>query len=234
MTNLFKKVKLDVSPHQQMRLRNKHRINITKKAMKGKGVSIWIKPNKFDNLNKHMKLQKGTSLQLDAEEVERNKMEGGDIFKSLKKGATTAVKVAKAGKKLYDENVKDTEAGKVVRGLAKKGAKKLVETGIDMAKSNPMTAPAGEVADTVYKKYGKKKLNKFIDEQSGLGLKLEGTGLKMNMGAGHSNPASFACKCPSCGTMIYGNGMGKEQFLLQSQNESVPIKRRGRPKKVSM
>ena len=31
-----------------------------------------------------------------------------------------------------------------------------------MAKANPMTAPAGEVADEVYKKYGKKKLNKFF------------------------------------------------------------------------
>lgn len=105
----MKVISIDASPKQLSRLRNGHRVRI-KKAMEGTGFNLLVDPSKFDAVNRSFTKGSAYQIQLSPDELMANKqavaegqVEGQGIFtggklsmksigKTLKKGATSAVK----------------------------------------------------------------------------------------------------------------------------------------------
>ena len=72
----------ELSPRAISKLRNGHKIRITK----GTGLDIYIDPSKYNQITKTFAKIKGSTLQLSGEEINANKeVEGGSLFKSMKK-----------------------------------------------------------------------------------------------------------------------------------------------------
>jgi len=80
----MEQVRIQISPKQQSKLRNGHKVRI-KKAIEGEGLSLIVNPNNFSLITKAFTRNKGTEITLSPEEILANKeqaptMEGQGIF----------------------------------------------------------------------------------------------------------------------------------------------------------
>lgn len=64
------KVGVDLSPKQQSRLRNGHRVRIKK----GMGVCLVVNPGNYDIMNRAFRRNKGVEIQLSPDEINENRM----------------------------------------------------------------------------------------------------------------------------------------------------------------
>jgi hypothetical protein len=83
----MEQVKIQISPKQQSKLRNGHKVRIKKPRMEGEGMNLIVNPMNFSLITRAFTRNKGTEIVLSPEEILANKeqapmMEGTGIFGS--------------------------------------------------------------------------------------------------------------------------------------------------------
>lgn len=81
----MEQVRIQISPKQQSKLRNGHKVRIKKPSMQGEGLNLIVMPQNFSLITKAFTKNKGTEIILSPEEILMNKqqapsMEGEGIF----------------------------------------------------------------------------------------------------------------------------------------------------------
>lgn len=99
----MEKVQIQISPKQQSKLRNGHKVRIKKPKMEGGGMNLIVNPMNYSILNKAFTRNKGAEIVLSPEEILANKeqapaMEGKGIF-GTKFDAGVEKALGKKGKK---------------------------------------------------------------------------------------------------------------------------------------
>ena len=138
----MKAIHISASEKQRSRLRNGHPVRCSP-AMEGSGVELLIHPDRFDKVARVFRQGKGTTINLDQDEIMANREIGGSgIF----------------GKQ-FDRFVKKTIGKKNTKALYKglsKVAKPIVNTGIDALGTAAMAyAPAAAPAILAAKRAAK-------------------------------------------------------------------------------
>jgi hypothetical protein len=170
----------ELSPRAISKLRNGHKIRI----MKGTGLDIYIDPSKYNQITKTFAKNKGSTLQLSGEEINANKeVEGGSLFKSMKKGLNKLGKaLAPVGKEIKKMTAPLKPLGDQLRDvgeeygipIAKKVATEAVKQGakyapqalasLAIASGNPELAPVALTLGKPLSKEAEKALIKKIDK----------------------------------------------------------------------
>lgn len=177
----------ELKPRVLSKLRNGHKIRV----MKGTGIEILVKPETYSQITKSFTKNKGSTLQLSGEELLANKeVEGGSLFKDLKRGvnklgkalAPTIKEVKKVAEPLIEKATPVAQKiGKIIikeaedKGIpiAKTLAKEAVKKGVKyapealaaaaIATGNPQLAPVALAVGKPLSKEAGKALNKKID-----------------------------------------------------------------------
>lgn len=120
------------------KMRNGHKVRV----MKGTGFELLVNPATYSQITKSFTKGKGSTMQLTAEEILANKeIEGGALFKNLKKGFQKLGKELKKVAEPVIEKVKPLaeKAVEVATPVARKVANKIIQEakdkGIPIAKS---------------------------------------------------------------------------------------------------
>jgi hypothetical protein len=183
-----------------------------------------VKPENYNVLTKTFEGKRGREFKLDEEELDINQnpegiqdeevkevIEGSGLFSRIKRGFRKL-------KKFYREKVRDTKAGKAIRGAVKLGSKVAIKAAINSLAGTPL-APLMPALKLANMKYGEKGINAAI-EKIGLGMHtMVGNGLRLGSGMHQTDEEAQAHKevedllkqAPDMevqgGKMHYGMGM---------------------------
>ena len=186
----MKVIKIVLSPAQKTKLRKGMKIRINKKnkpVIEGAGIYMLVKPENYNVLTKTFEGTRGREFKLDEEELDINQnpegiqdeevkeaIEGSGLFSRIKRGFRKL-------KKFYREKVRDTKAGKAIRGAVKLGSKVAIKAAINSLAGTPL-APLMPALKLANMKYGEKGINAAI-EKIGLGMHtMVGNGLRLGSG----------------------------------------------------
>ena len=186
----MKVIKIVLSPAQKTKLRKGLKIRINKKnkpVIEGAGIYMLVKPENYNVLTKTFEGTRGREFKLDEEELDINQnpegiqdeevkevIEGSGLFSRIKRGFRKL-------KKFYREKVRDTKAGKAIRGAVKLGSKVAIKAAINSLAGTPL-APLMPALKLANMKYGEKGINAAI-EKIGLGMHtMVGNGLRLGSG----------------------------------------------------
>jgi hypothetical protein len=223
----MKVIKIVLSPAQKTKLRKGLKIRINKKnkpVIEGAGIYMLVKPENYNVLTKTFEGKRGREFKLDEEELDINQnpegiqdeevkevIEGSGLFSRIKRGFRKL-------KKFYREKVRDTKAGKAIRGAVKLGSKVAIKAAINSLAGTPL-APLMPALKLANMKYGEKGINAAI-EKIGLGMHtMVGNGLRLGSGMHQTDEEAQAHKevedllkqAPDMevqgGKMHYGMGM---------------------------
>lgn len=223
----MKVIKIVLSPAQKTKLRKGLKIRINKKnkpVIEGAGIYMLVKPENYNVLTKTFEGKRGREFKLDEEELDINQnpegiqdeevkevIEGSGLFSRIKRGFRKL-------KKFYREKVRDTKAGKAIRGAVKIGSKVAIKAAINSLAGTPL-APLMPALKLANMKYGEKGINAAI-EKIGLGMHtMVGNGLRLGSGMHQTDEEAQAHKevedllkqAPDMevqgGKMHYGMGM---------------------------
>lgn len=124
----MEKISIKASPKQVARLRNGHKVRISKPHSEGEGFNLLVNPANFSHISRTFARGKGTTLQLSPEELMASQgVEGRGIFSDLKKKAMEkAPDVIKAVK----AEVADIAKKQNFKGRAKKALDKAFDMGV--------------------------------------------------------------------------------------------------------
>lgn len=149
-------------------------------AKKG-SYPLKLTPQHIQMLEKAMLKGKGKKVALCQEEIE-----GSGILDWLKKAGRTAKKVAKAGAKIYREDLRDKVGDKVREGLVKG-----LDWTTDALAANPFTAKVGVPLNVLEEKYGPKVVD-YLGQRAGLFSEEQAKEAKERMGRGFAVGGGFA------------------------------------------
>jgi hypothetical protein len=223
----MKVIKIVLSPAQKTKLRKGLKIRINKKnkpVIEGAGIYMLVKPENYNVLTKTFEGKRGREFKLDEEELDINQnpegiqdeevkevIEGSGLFSRIKRGFRKL-------KKFYREKVRDTKAGKAIRGAVKLGSKVAIKAAINSLAGTPL-APLMPALKLANMKYGEKGIDAAI-EKIGLGMHtMVGNGLRLGSGMHQTDEEAQAHKevedllkqAPDMevqgGKMHYGMGM---------------------------
>jgi hypothetical protein len=132
--------KLEIKPPSARvisKMRNGHKVRVCK----GSGFDILLSPNTYSQISKSFGKGKGANLQMTAEEIMANKeMEGGALFKDIKRGfKKLGRELSKAAKPVIEkvapvaEKV-SAEAAPILKKVGKKLLEEAKDKGIPIAK----------------------------------------------------------------------------------------------------
>lgn len=220
----MKVIKVVLSPAQKTKLRKGLKIRINSKnkpVIEGAGIYMLVKPGNYNVMTKTFEGKRGREFKLDEEELAINEnpegiqdeevkqaIEGSGLFSRIRRGFRKL-------KKFYREKVRDTPAGKAIRGAVKLGSKVAIKSAINSLSGTPL-APLMPALKLANKKYGEKGIDMAI-KKIGLGMHaMVGNGLRLggemrtdeNIEA-HENVEELLKQAPDMegGKMHYGMGM---------------------------
>ncbi len=238
----MKVIKIVLSPAQKTKLRKGLKIRINKKnkpVIEGAGIYMLVKPENYNAMTKTFEGTRGREFKLDEEELAINEnpegiqdeevkevIEGSGLFSRIRRGF-------KKLKKFYKNKVRDTKAGKAIRGAIKIGTKVAIKSAIASLSGTPL-APLMPALKLANMKYGEKGIDMAI-KKLGLGMhSMVGNGLRLggemrtdeNIKA-HEEVEELLEQAPDMegGKMHYGMGMHEGSGLTVKRG--VPKVKKG-------
>lgn len=227
-------LKIKASPKQLSKLRNGHKVRISR-DVEGTGFNLIVNPANYNLATKAFGKGKGVMIALSNEELSANReVEGNGIFSKIKKGFKKAGKAIKKGAEFVGDNIVKGAKSKVGKQILTTLAKEALEKGLPALAMGAATALGQpELAPVVGRVAGLagKQLNKKVSSEiEGMGMGCCGCGLYAGGGlyAGASRGGGLYAGARS---MRGGGVMGRGSLLnvsnaklppaLQSQNASA-------------
>jgi hypothetical protein len=171
----MERVVIKASPKQLSKLRNGHKVRISKGDIEGGGFNLIVNPANYNLATKAFGKGKGVMVALDSEELSANRqVEGNGIFGKIKRGFKKAGKSIKKGAEFVGDNIVKGAKSKVGKQILTTLAKEALEKGLPAlamgaatALGQPELAPvAGKVAGLA----GKQASKAVAKEIEGMGL----------------------------------------------------------------
>lgn len=133
----MEKIVIKASPKQVARLRNGHKVRVSKPDVEGEGVNLIVRPETYHQVSRTFSRGKGTTLQLNPDELmASSKVEGKGLFSDLKKALPIKEAVSAVADVVKDAGLKgkvERLADKNLKGSARKLAQKGIEKGAEVA-----------------------------------------------------------------------------------------------------
>ena len=174
-------IRIRASPGQASKLRNGKRVRI-RQAMEGEGIGVMVSPHTYSIVSRSFGRNKGVDISLSPEEIRANSqiedmdeydesmMEGGGLFKKVKKGLSKAGNTIKQGAFATNKFLKSNPTTRtIVKEVAPELAGMMAEEAMTYITGNPEAA---------------KIVRKGVHKGAKTGLESEGYGLT-NSRSGH-------------------------------------------------
>lgn len=118
----MEEVKIKASPKQVSRLRNGHKVRVSKPDVEGEGFNLLVAPETYNQITRSFAKGKGTTLQLSPQELVASQgVSGRGIFSDLSRKAKPVLKDIQSGAKDAMKEIKKSAPA------IKEGAKSVIE-----------------------------------------------------------------------------------------------------------
>jgi hypothetical protein len=183
-------IRIRASPGQASKLRNGKRVRI-RQAMEGEGIGVMVSPHTYSIVSRSFGRNKGVDISLTPEEIRANSqiedmdeydesmMEGGGLFKKVKKGLSKAGNTIKEGAFATNKFLKSNPTTRtIVKEVAPELAGMMAEQAATYVTGNPAVGKIAKKGVTRGAKYGLEKEGYGLGKKIRRGLSKAGNTIK--------------------------------------------------------